>query len=420
MFGPAFSSDNAGDGPITTTPGPHTGIKGKISFGRTGEPLAQSLITPLKAQISQSKVDEVPLIHYPKIPDNISERSLLATLYQTHDFHRWVRDFRNLLPANLLNILDGAEERIARPTVSTYTGNQLINFTNSQERHIYIYRSLYFCITNSTDPLKDEALASIEAYRTDEAHEAWQAVLKLRNDPTVTNKLQTVQSLLTLQQNPGETTLALKLRHDAVFRRIATLDVKLSDIQVAQYLMGLDPKYSDLVQQLCLQHGDTLTMSQAYKSITDRDQMLELSSTQRTGSAFIAQENSSSSSTNASTKKQQSPSAPADPIAKALQQQTAMLSRFLTKHGSGGGDGGGDGGSGDSDGGDSDGDHSVGYKSIQECREETIQGNKLYLLICTYFCLCSLIFAYICLYLLIFAYICLFLLIFVSIHRRFI
>ena len=331
-FGPRFSSDNAGDGPS---------MDEVYSVTRR---IPLEMQTPTKSQLrprnKSSEADDDELFHYEKLPETIPERALKDKPYSTSNYSRWAKDFRMALPGHLTPILDGTEECHEFPEYDDVTGkyneifsgNRLANFRASIQRHQFVYRALYHSITHSEDARKEEAMEILNKYSEYEPYAVWEELYSLHNDASVTNKLQSVQALLLLKQKPGETDLAYKTRHDETFRRLRTLHVTFEDIQVAQYITGLDAKYSTLVENLCIVHGQDLTMESAYRAVVEFNQR---TTTRANAHLALSAQDSSSTLSAAGVEKV---------VEKAVSKATALFTKTINKMGFTGG--GGSGGSG--------------------------------------------------------------------------
>jgi len=270
-FGPAYSSDNAGDGPESDDELESTASNvGYIP----STPFPKSLLT-YQDEECEEVADPVSRLSFDKLPSAPDYKGLPA--YDPTDFSNWVKDFSVFLPASLQNILNGYEVRISEPPQDEetgqyipYRGNQLFNYEASRKRSQMLYQYIYQAIRSSSHS-KTEALNLVRKYETHQAFEAWQAVVQLHNEATLQNKLIGVQNLLQLRQQPTESALEYKIRTETVFQRVDQLKVKLKDIKVVQFLLGLSDKYTALVDQICLK-GEDLTLDQVYREIQQYDQ----------------------------------------------------------------------------------------------------------------------------------------------------
>ena len=118
-FGPAYSSDNAGDGPesddeLEST----TSNVGYIP----STPFPKSLLT-YQDEEGEEVADPVSRLSFDKLPSAPDYKGLPA--YDPTDFSNWVKDFSVFLPASLQNILNGYEVRISEPPQDEETGQYI-------------------------------------------------------------------------------------------------------------------------------------------------------------------------------------------------------------------------------------------------------------------------------------------------------
>jgi hypothetical protein len=93
----------------------------------------------------------------------------------------------------------------------------------------------------------------------------------LHNEATAQNKFLTLQSLMSIKQKPSETIQTYKLRLDGALEKLHALEFSMEDIAVIHFLTGLQDRYSQLVDTLCLRGGD-LTLDYVYREIMSYDQ----------------------------------------------------------------------------------------------------------------------------------------------------
>lgn len=241
-FGPGFSSDNAGDGPVT-------GAAGTYAFE------TPSKFTPIK-EIEGDETD-VELVTYPDLPTN--DVCKYTPAYASETFADWIKDFKTSLPADLDLILSGQEERHPDPEEvgdKEFIGNTARNHRASLARSRLLYRILAHAIQQSTSSDKAIAQATLRKFENYQAKEAWDAIVNLHDEATSQNKFISLQALLSLKQKPSETVQSFKLRVDAALQRIQTLGITFDDISVVHFLMGLHDRYQGIVDTLYIKGGE--------------------------------------------------------------------------------------------------------------------------------------------------------------------
>lgn len=217
-FGPQFSSDNSGDGPVE------------------------------------------PESTYKSLWTNIPT-------YKQDDYISWSKKFCMVLPLDLEDLITGEEKADLEEDWNLDEFEWIEAVTRHKQRFKLRNKLLYQGIATSVIKAESDLGQSlIESVPSGDGLAAWAKLKEFHTNRSTQNKYTVVMDILSLKQSKGETALDFKVRLEKAFKKIDDLNIRLSDIMTVSYLNGLSRKFKDLVSSLSVKDGE-LRMEEVYQQI---------------------------------------------------------------------------------------------------------------------------------------------------------
>jgi hypothetical protein len=205
-----------------------------------------------------------------------------APPYDPDDFPAFYKKFLIFLPENLNELLDGTESLVTSPDPDDYDNSvasevtrlakDVKKFNKSRKRNKLLYQAVYSSVSKSATKA---GITLVDTAPMFDGVAAWKTLIDHHNDPSQQNKLLSVQTLLNLRQLPNEAILDFKVRLEKAFARIRTLKVSWDDLVAVKFMLGLDDKYSRLIDTLSIS-GDNITVEDVYREALSFDQRKSL------------------------------------------------------------------------------------------------------------------------------------------------
>lgn len=245
-FGPAYSSDNAGDGPRSS---------------RTNNPQPASAAPVATTSSSSSSSSESKSL-WNNVPH-----------YNSDDYINWAKKFVMVLPEDLDTIINGTETETPSVTPANLTTQAEIDDFLAGYKKTYDRRNklLFQGIATSIIKAESDLGQSLIENHVGDGLAAWTALKNFHQDKSMQNKYAVVLEILSLKQTKNETGMQFKIRLERSFKKVKDLNVQFSDLEVVAYITGLSPKYKDIVNTLSVQTGtlqkdDVLKQVMAFES----------------------------------------------------------------------------------------------------------------------------------------------------------
>ena len=255
LFGPAYSSDNSGDGPNLPLVG--TGQSKKARIRAQAEKLAADIVArtaaesaakasadaafKAAAEVAAKEAAELASLKYPYSTTFQSAQNLsVLPLFSQLEFTAWKRKFEQLSLDEVHLLVTGTE---TRPTLDTCRGSAAVleRFTQDYDkRNRWLYRQLYHCLVNSP---KDASAVSYAEGTGGDGVLLWQQLNAVFNKRTVQNKINAVVTAFAIKQEPSEPIIQYKQRLTDAFTRIKELEVKLPELAAVLFLNNLLPSF---------------------------------------------------------------------------------------------------------------------------------------------------------------------------------